>query len=105
MIIKRRYKEAVMATGMTELCEQVNPSLLREMKRTQTFPEIRRVQEIWVAAHEKRALLWLADRPPQWIGPDHLTTLGFETQIVAGVWYELTSRDMYVLLGLSCCFA
>src|SRR5712672_786176 len=104
MIIKRRYKEAVMATGMTELCEQVNPSLLREMKRTQTFPEMRRLQESWVAAHEKRALLWLAARTPQWIGPDHLTALGLFAQIGAGVCYALSSRN-YALLGVTACLA
>jgi len=103
MIIKRRYKEAVMATGMTELCEQVNPSLLREMKRTQTFPEMRRLQESWVAAHEKRALLWLAERTPKWIGPDHFTALGLVAQIGAGVCYALASRNRYALLGVIGC--
>ena len=94
-----------MATGMTELCEQVNPSLLREMKRTQTFPEMRRLQESWVAAHEKRALLWLAERTPQWIGPDHMTALGLVAQIGAGVCYALASRNRYALLGVIGCLA
>ncbi len=105
MIIKRGYMEAVMATGMTELCEQVNPSLLREMRRTRPFPEMRRLQESWVAANEKSALLWLAVRTPQWIGPDHLTALGLVAQIGAGVCYALASRNRHALLGVIACLA
>ena len=45
---------------MTEFCEQVNPRLLLEMRRTRPFPDMLRVQESWVAATERRALLWLA---------------------------------------------
>lgn len=90
---------------MTEVCEQVNPRVLLEMRRARPFPEMRRVQESWVAAHEKRALLWLAARTPQWIGPDHLTALGLAAQIGAGVCYSLAARNRYVLLGVIACLA
>ena len=50
---------------MTEFCEQVNPRVLLEMRRSRPFPEVQRVQESWVAAAEKRALLWLATRTPE----------------------------------------
>ena len=33
---------------MTEFCEQVNPRVLLEMRRTRPFPEMLRVQESWV---------------------------------------------------------
>ena len=49
---------------MTEFCEQVNPRVLLEMRRTRPFPDMQRIQESWVAAFEKRSLLWLAARTP-----------------------------------------
>lgn len=85
---------------LTEFCEQVNPRLLLEMRRTRPFPDMLRVQESWVAAAERRALLWLAARVPQRIGPDHLTVLGLVAQIGAGVCYTLAARNRYALLGV-----
>ena len=89
-----------MTTGMTQFCEQVNPQVLPEMRRTRPFPEMRRVQESWVAAAEKKALLWLAARTPQRIGSDHLTVLGLTAQIAAGVFYALARWNKYALLGV-----
>jgi archaetidylinositol phosphate synthase len=88
---------------MTELCEQVNPRLLLEMRCTRPFPDMLRVQESWVAAAEKRALLWLAARIPDRIGSDHLTVLGSAAQIGAGVCYVLASRNRCALLGVIAC--
>jgi archaetidylinositol phosphate synthase len=88
---------------MTDFCEQVNPRVLLEMR--QVFPEMRRVQESWVAALEKRALLWLAARTPQWIGPDHLTALGLAAQLGAGACYVLAAWNRYALLGVIACLA
>jgi archaetidylinositol phosphate synthase len=90
---------------MTEFCEQVNPRVLLEMRRLRPFPEMRRVQESWLAAHEKRALLRLAARTPQWIGPDHLTALGFAAQVGAGACYILAAWSRYALLGVIVCLA
>jgi phosphatidylglycerophosphate synthase len=64
-----------------------------------------RVQESWVAAHEKRALIWLAARTPRWIGSDHLTALGLAAQIGAGVCYALAAWNKYALLGVILCLA
>jgi len=89
-----------MASGMTEFCEQVNPKVLLEMRRARPFPGMRRVQESWVAAGEKKALVWLAAGTPEWIGPDHLTVLGLAAQIGAGVCYALAKWDKYALLGV-----
>lgn len=85
---------------MTEFCEQVNPRVLLEMRSTRPFPDMLRVQESWVANAEKRALLWLAARTPDRIGPDHLTILGFVAQIGAGVSYALAARNRYALLAV-----
>jgi len=90
---------------MTEFCEQVNPRVLLEMRRTRPFPDMLRVQESWVAAVEKRSLLWLAARTPERINPDHLTALGLAAQIGAGACYALASRNRYALLGVIACLA
>jgi archaetidylinositol phosphate synthase len=90
---------------MTEFCEQVNPRVLLEMKRAHPFPEMQRLQESWVAAHERRALLWLAARTPQWIGPDQLTGLGLAAQVGAGACYALAAWNRYALLGVILCLA
>jgi archaetidylinositol phosphate synthase len=90
---------------MTEFCEQVNPGVLLEMRRAQPFPEMRRVQESWVAAHERHALLWLAAHTPRWIGPDHLTALGLTAQVGAGTCYLLAAWNRYALLAVIVCLA
>jgi archaetidylinositol phosphate synthase len=48
-----------------------------------------RVQRSLVAGVEKRALLWIAERTPDWLNSDHLTFLGFVAQCMAGVCYVL----------------
>ncbi len=93
---------------MTELCEQVNPHVLfalrdEEARRMGPFPDMLRVQESWLAAAERRALLWLAARTPDRIGPDHLTVLGFIAQIGAGVCYTLAAWNRWALLGVIVC--
>src|SRR5579872_1464427 len=90
---------------MTEYCEQVNPRVLLEMRQTRPFPEMLRVQESWMAAPEKRALLWLAAHTPERIGPDHLTALGLIAQIGAGAGYALASRNRLALLAVIACLA
>ena len=105
----KRNAEATMATPnsqtMTEFCEQVNPRVLLEMRRTRPFPDMLRVQESWVAVAEKRALLWLAVRTPDRIGPDHLTVLGLAAQIGAGAFYALAAFNRYALLAVIVCLA
>lgn len=90
---------------MTEFCEQVNPKVLLEMRRKRPAPDMLRVQESWLAQPEKRALIWLAERTPEAIGPDHLTALGLAAQIGAGVCYALASVNRYALLGVIVCLA
>jgi phosphatidylglycerophosphate synthase len=88
---------------MTEFCEQPNPRVLFELRRP--FPDMLRVQQSWLAAAEKRGLLWLAARVPDRIGPDHLTALGLAAQIGAGLCYALAARNRYALLGAIACLA
>jgi archaetidylinositol phosphate synthase len=89
--------------SMTEFCEQVNPRVLLEMRRSHPFPDMVRVQESWVARAEKRTLLWLAARTPDRIGPDHLTVLGLAAQVGAGAFYALASRNRIALLAVIVC--
>ena len=88
---------------LTEFCEQANPRVLLEMRRECPFPDMRRVQESWTAAPERRVLLWLASRTPSWISPDHLTVIGLASQIGAGICYALAARNRYALLGVIAC--
>lgn len=90
---------------MTEFCEQVNPKVTFEMRRAETPNEARRVQESWMASGEKRVLVWLAERTPKPIGPDHLTVLGFAAQIGAGFCYAMALWNRYWLLGTIACLA
>jgi archaetidylinositol phosphate synthase len=52
-----------------------------------------RVHNALTAQVEKRLLTWMARRMPAAITPDHLTALGFASQILAGGAYALSSRD------------
>jgi archaetidylinositol phosphate synthase len=63
-----------------------------------TFTPATRLQQSFVAAVEKRTLLWLAARTPRWINSDHLTALGFAGQCMAGVCYALAAWNRYALL-------
>jgi archaetidylinositol phosphate synthase len=92
--MKRAIAEAIMASGVTQFCKPM-PSIT----------ETRRVQESWTACAEKQALLWLAGRTPEWIGPDHLTLLGLAAQIGAGLCYGLARRNQILLLGVILCLA
>ena len=68
-----------------------------------SFAPAKRIQESFVAAAEKRALLWLAARTPAWINSDHLTLLGFAGNLAAGVCYALAAREPLMLLGAVAC--
>jgi len=61
------------------------------------FVNAPRVHNALTAGLEKRVLIWLAQRIPASIGPDHLTALGFGSQLLAGAAYALASRDTRAL--------
>ena len=90
--------------NVTEFCEQANPGPLMEKKRGPQTAEVR-VQESWVASPEKRLMVWLAERTPPRIGPDHLTVLGFVAQVGAGACYALAAWNRYWLLSVIACLA
>lgn len=51
------------------------------------FREAKRTQQSFLAALEKKTLLWLAERTPSWINSDHLTLLGLAAMAGAGAGY------------------
>ncbi len=57
------------------------------------------------AGLERRILTWLAARLPAWVGPDHLTALGFAAMIGAGACYWLGRWYPVGLLGVIGCLA
>jgi phosphatidylglycerophosphate synthase len=73
--------------------------------RAAGFQQAERVHESFLAASEKRALIWMARRMPAWINSDHLTLLGFAAQIATGVCYALARYDRRMLLAAIVCLA
>jgi len=57
------------------------------------FTNAVRVHNALTARLEKRLLTWMALRLPEAVSPDHLTALGFASQILAGIAYALSSQD------------
>src|ERR1700747_697483 len=57
-----------------------------------------RQQQSFLAAAEKRCLLWLAERTPRWLNSDHLTLLGFAAQCMAGACYAFARWNRFTLL-------
>jgi phosphatidylglycerophosphate synthase len=92
------------ATLLTDFAEQINPNTLAEARRAD-FRQATRVHRSLLAAAEKRALVWMAERMPDWISSDHLTVVGFAAQIAAGVCYALAVHDQRMLLAAIVCLA
>ena len=63
-----------------------------------SFQQATRVHGSFIAAAEKRTLIWMAERMPASVNSDHLTLLGFAAQIATGVCYALSARDRRMLL-------
>jgi archaetidylinositol phosphate synthase len=51
-----------------------------------------------LAGVEKAALVWMAERLPQWINSDHLTLLGFSAMLLAGGAYAMAHNNRLALL-------
>jgi len=69
--------------------------------KTPRFVQAQRLQDSLVAGLEKRLLIWMAERTPCWVNPDHLTALGFASQLMTGVSYALArSNKLWLLAGI-----
>jgi len=69
------------------------------------FREAKRTQQSFLAAAEKRALLWLAARTPGWINSDHLTLLGLLAMAGAGAGYWWSRSNRAGLMVVTVCLA
>ena len=86
------------SSPMIDLCEQVDPARLRQIRGCKEFKSAQRIHGSLTAQAEKAALIWLAERTPRWINSDHLTALGVVAQLLAGVSYALAHWNRYALL-------
>jgi len=73
------------------------------MNTDNSFKSADRAQESFLAPLEKKCLIWMAERLPGWVTPDHLTLLGLLAMILAGVCYWLSSVNPYALLLVNLC--
>ena len=87
-----------LSSPMVDLCEQVDPARLRQIRGVKEFRSAKRIHGSLTAQAEKAALIWLAHRTPQWINSDHLTGLGVVAQLFAGASYALARWNRYSLL-------
>jgi phosphatidylglycerophosphate synthase len=69
------------------------------------FRDAQRVHTSFLAAAEKRALIWMAERTPRFVNSDHLTLLGFAAQFLAGLCYALARWDRRALIAVVACMA
>ena len=93
-----------MASSLTDFAEQMNPNTLAEARRA-NFRQAIRVHRSFLAAAEKRALVWMAEHMPGWVNSDHLTLIGFAAQIATGVCYALAAWNPCWLLAAIVCIA
>lgn len=63
------------------------------------FRQATRLQTGVLSETEKRLLVWMAKRLPAWVKPDHLTALGFVSQLLTAVSYAVARWSHFGLLG------
>ena len=59
------------------------------------FQNPERIQQNILSSVEKKTLIWIAKRLPEWIHSDHLTIIGFLGMILTGASYLLSSWTIY----------
>ena len=66
-------------------------------KRTMGTEKARRIQTSILNAAERKALIWLAHRQPQWMTSDTLTYIGVAGAFICGLGFALSSLDINYL--------
>ena len=82
---------------MNQGCEVHLREAMLADRRQSGFIYAVRVNKSLTAAVEKRLLVWMAERTPKAISSDHLTALGFISQLMAGAAYALAAGDRRLL--------
>ena len=77
---------------MNEECEVTVSEAMLAMGRQGGFVNARRVHKSLTADAEKRLLVWLAGHTPPAVNSDHLTALGFASQLLAGAAYAFAAE-------------
>jgi len=72
---------------------------LTDSRPSKFFRHAARLQQSVLARPEKRMLIWMAERTPSWINPDHLTLFGFLAQLMTGVSYAIARSSQLGLTG------
>jgi phosphatidylglycerophosphate synthase len=67
------------------------------------YREAQRELKSLTAVVEKKALVWMAERLPPRINPDHLTALGLLSFLAGGVFYSLVPQSPLWLHGVNAC--
>jgi len=67
-------------------------------QETQNTFSDQRIQTSFLAGPEKKALLWLAPRMPQWVTPDVLTYIGLFGMGMCGLGYYLATKHWIFLV-------
>ena len=76
------------------------------IRKNQTeFRDARRIQQSFLAAGEKKFLIWLASRTPLWLNSDHLTLIGLLAMAGAGFGYWWSKTNSSGLLLVIACLA
>jgi len=68
-----------------------------------SYREAQREHRSLTAAVEKKALVWMAERIPPSINPDHLTALGLLAFLAGGIFYSLVPRSPHWLHAVNAC--
>ncbi len=71
---------------------------MEAMATAGSFKSAPRAHTSVLAAAEKRTLIWIAQRLPDWVNSDHLTGLGFVALLAAGGAYWYAGRHPRMLL-------
>ena len=77
----------------------------QETNQSASFREAQRTQQSFLAALEKKTLLWLAARTPAWINSDHLTVLGLLSMAGAGAGYWWAGSHISGFVVVAVCLA
>ena len=84
---------------MSQKCELYMRETVIADRRQSGFVHALRIHKSLTADVEKRALVWMAWRTPALINSDHLTGLGFVSQLLAGACYALAWQTLGLMLA------
>lgn len=69
------------------------------MTETESLETLTRIQASFLAAAERRVLIWICSKLPTWVTPDQLTALGLAGAMLTGTAYALSMLDPLWLWG------